>query len=159
MTQEALRQELGRRGSSPVDGSGVKRPPRPRPPGDGGALSLDKAWHGVHYLLCGAVEPDETLLSQAVLGGTELGEDFSGYGAARFFEPPQVIALADALADPAVEPAAEARFDKERMVELRIYPFGWEDDDLDWLLSSLRDLQRFYREAAARGCAIATCLE
>src|SRR5690242_19992319 len=32
-------------------------------------ISLEKAWHGVHYLLSGEVEPGKTLLSQAVLGG------------------------------------------------------------------------------------------
>src|SRR5262245_15364829 len=38
-------------------------------------LSLDKAWHGVHYALSGTVEPGDSLASQAVLGGTEIGED------------------------------------------------------------------------------------
>src|SRR6266567_6860392 len=57
------------------------------PPGARAVLSLDKAWHGVHYLLCGEVEPGAALLSQAVLGGVELGEGegFSGYGPPRYF--------------------------------------------------------------------------
>ena len=52
-------------------------------------LSLEKAWHGVHYLLTGAAEPGPELRSQAVLGGVELGDDpegFSGYGPARYFK-------------------------------------------------------------------------
>src|SRR4029077_10584268 len=53
----ALMQEhLGRRGGGPVEGA--------HPP-----LSLDKAWHGVHYVLCGEVEPSESVVSRAVLGG------------------------------------------------------------------------------------------
>ena len=38
-------------------------------------LSLEKAWHGVHYLLAGTAEPGPELRSQAVLGGVELGDD------------------------------------------------------------------------------------
>ena len=51
-------------------------------PKDSPRLSLEKEWHGVHYLLCGKPEPDDSLLSKAVLGGKVLGDDdegFSGY--------------------------------------------------------------------------------
>src|ERR1051326_9098314 len=60
--------------------------------GNRAVLSLDKAWHGVHYLLTGATEPGSDLRSQAVLGGIELGTDpegFSGYGPARYFHAAQ----------------------------------------------------------------------
>src|SRR5215472_4880995 len=35
-------------------GAGAGRAPK----GRGAAISLDKAWHGVHYLLCGSAVPD-----------------------------------------------------------------------------------------------------
>jgi len=57
-------------------------PPAPGTPGH--SVSLDKAWHGLHYLLCGALEPAPGPLGQAVFGGTEIGED-QGYGPARYF--------------------------------------------------------------------------
>jgi len=57
-------------------------PPAPGTPGH--SVSLDKAWHGLHYLLCGALEPAPGPLGQAVFGGTEIGED-PGYGPARYF--------------------------------------------------------------------------
>jgi hypothetical protein len=44
-------------------------------------LSLDKEWHGVHYVLSGEAEPGEALLSQAVMGGTEIGDDPEGFSA------------------------------------------------------------------------------
>jgi len=47
-------QALGLRlpGQPPASGAGAQRS------GKGGAsISIDKAWHGVHYLLCGKVEP------------------------------------------------------------------------------------------------------
>ena len=83
-------------------------------------LSLDKDWHGVHYLLCGSAEPGTSLPSQAVLGGTALGEDdegFSGYGPARGFTPVEVAALAAALGRAELEAEAAARFDAGRMTE------------------------------------------
>src|SRR5579871_1173698 len=123
-------------------------------------LSLDKAWHGVHYLLCGEAEPGTTLLSQAVLGGTALGDDdegFSGYGPARYFTPPQVAELAEAMNRPGLDAESVARFDAKRMSDLGIYP-GWRDSDADWLLDGLRNLRDFYSKAAAGGHAVVTCL-
>lgn len=123
-------------------------------------LSLDKAWHGVHFLLSGETEPGTALLSQPVLGGTPLGEDdegFSGYGPARYFTPVQVTELANALNRPGLESEAVARFDPDRMSELEIYP-GWQSSDAGWLVDGLRRLRDFYSQAAAGGQAIVTCL-
>jgi len=123
-------------------------------------LSLDKAWHGVHYLLCGEVEPGATLLSQAVLGGTTLGDDdegFSGYGPARYFTPSQVAEIAEALNRPDLEAEFAARFDPKRMSDLGIYP-GWQGSDADWVLDGFRSLRDFYSKAAADGHAVVTCL-
>ena len=125
-----------------------------------GVLSLDKAWHGVHYVLCGESEPGPTLLSQAVLGGSALGDDdegFSGYGPARYFTADQVAQLAAALSTPALEAEAASRFDAGRMNELGIYP-GWKTTDADWLMDGLRSLRDFYADAANKGNAIVTCL-
>jgi hypothetical protein len=122
-------------------------------------LSLDKAWHGIHYVLCGAVEPGDSLLSRAVLGGTEVGEDFSGYGPARCFTPGQVAELAGALGAPQVEQEASDRYDPQRMTELGIYPFGWdEEDNREWIFDAFRELRDFYAEAAAQGRGVVTCL-
>jgi hypothetical protein len=124
-------------------------------------LSLDKAWHGVHYVLCGEVEPGTTLLSQAVMGGVALGEDdegFSGYGPARYFTAAQVAELGRALSGAEVESEAAARFDPARMTQLRIYP-GWgSSDDAEWVMDAFRRLRDFYRDAAGHGRAIVTCL-
>ena len=123
-------------------------------------LSLDKAWHGVHYLLCGEVEAGPALLSQAVLGGTELGDDdegFSGYGPARYFTAARVAELSQSLSRPEVESEAAARFDAGRMSELSIYP-GWRASDAEWVIDAFRRLRDFYADAAGQGRAIVTCL-
>ena len=123
-------------------------------------LSLDKAWHGVHYLLCGEAEPGDSLLSQPVLGGTVIGDDdqgFSGYGPARYFRVAQVAELAAALNRPGLESECSARFDAKRMSDLKIYP-GWRDSDADWVLDAFRGLRGFYAKVAAEGHAIVTCI-
>jgi hypothetical protein len=142
-----MREHMGGRGSSPIDGAK-------------GSLSLDKAWHGLHYVLSGKVEldPSDAPVCQAVLGGTEIGYDFSGYGPARCFEVDQVVGLADALGEPSAEQEAVARFDPQRMTELQIYPFGWSEDSREWVMSAFADLRSFYAGAAAEGWVVVTCL-
>jgi hypothetical protein len=90
---------------------------RGRSAGARAVLSLDKAWHGVHYVLCGEIEPGAALLSQAVLGGVELGDDegSSGCGPARYFTAAQVGELGQALSRPELESEAAGRFDAVRM--------------------------------------------
>ena len=123
-------------------------------------LSLDKNWHGLHYLLCGEVEPGASILSTAVLGGKPLGDDdegFSGYGPARCFNPSEVAALHEALSRATLESEARARFDAAEMNKLQIYP-GWRAADADELIAALQSLQDFYASAAAGSNAIVTCL-
>jgi hypothetical protein len=124
-------------------------------------LSLEKAWHGVHYLLTGSAEPGATLRSQAVLGGVELGEDpegFSGYGPARYFRATQVREISAELSRPELEAEAAARFDPAKMSQMEIYP-GWSgDQDKEWLMDAFRRLRDFYANAAANGRAIVTSL-
>jgi hypothetical protein len=142
---ELMKRHLGLRAGGPLEGKHE-------------TLSLDKAWHGVHFLLSGAMEPGESLPSQAVLGGSEIGEDFSGYGPARCFRPHEVAELAAALGGEAAEREAAERFDPRRMTELQIYPFGWSAGDREWVLDALRSLRSFYADAAAAGRAVLTCL-
>src|SRR5262249_32529795 len=77
--------------------------------GKHGVLSLDKEWHGLHFILCGEQGPGESLLSQVVMGGEEIGEDFSGYGPARCFSPARIAEMAAALAG-RTEQEAASRF-------------------------------------------------
>lgn len=134
-----------------VMGTGKRESPR---------LSLDKEWHGVHYLLCGKAEPDDSLLSKAVLGGRALGDDdegFSGYGPARCFTASEVAQLSAALDAPEVETEARGRFDAARMNSLQIYP-GFRPEDAGPLLEALRRLRDFYAGAAKNGNAMVSCL-
>ncbi len=128
------------------------------PAGRGGAISLDKAWHGVHYLLCGSAVPDSTSLGQAVMGGTEIGDDFSGYGEARYFAPERVADIARELGRATLEGEMRTRCVPARMESAGIYPGGWGKEPSDWLLDAFHELRDFYAAASARGFAVLTCI-
>jgi len=120
-------------------------------------LALEKSWHGLHYLLCGEVEPGPTVLSQAVIGGLELGDDY-GYGPARYFTPSQVDAVARELHRANLEAEMKSRFNARRMSSLDVYPRGWTPADAAWLLNEFRRLRDFYDEASTRQRAVVTCI-
>ena len=121
-------------------------------------LSLEKAWHGLHYLLCGKLEPAPGPLGQAVFGGSEIGED-RGYGPARYFAPSQVAEIAGALQSSGLERELHGRFDGEAMTQLGIYPGVWETDDRDWLIEAFHTLRDFYAAASQAKQAVVTLIE
>jgi len=119
------------------------------------SMDVDKAWHGLHYLLTGEAEGGEEPLSLAILEGTEIGPELD-FGPARYLTGEEVKAVAHALA--ALTPEALAqRYNPRDMQEKQIYPEIWQDDDpesVDYLLHFFPDLQQFYADAAARGDAV-----
>src|SRR5215831_2317265 len=86
-----------------------------RRPARASRLSLDKAWHGLHFLLCGQPEPTAGPLGSVILGGTEIGDDDLGYGPARYFEPSEVGEIAAALGRDGLEGELESRYAPGRM--------------------------------------------
>ena len=126
--------------------------------GQGAKISLEKAWHGVHYLLCGEIEPGSAIPSQAVMGGVEVGEDL-GYGPARYFDANEVRAISQALNGATLEAEMTSRFDPAKMTTLGIYPGGWKAGDDKWLMEEFRRLRKFYDDASAAKLAIVTNLE
>jgi len=148
---QALAAKLGLQQSAKPPGGGGKA-------GQGAKISLDKAWHGVHYLLCGDAEPGSAIPSHAVMGGVEVGEDL-GYGPARYFEADEVRAISQALSGPNLEAEMIARFDPAKMTSLGIYPGGWKAGDNNWLMEEFRRLRKFYDDASAAKLAIVTNLE
>jgi hypothetical protein len=169
--QRRLRRQLGIGADGRV-GTGVNRtlllqlaereaarqrvPPQSGAPGH--SVSLDKAWHGLHYLLCGAIGPAPGPLGQAVFGGRELGGD-KGYGPARGFTPAEVSEISQALSMRGLRGQLKARFDPDRMAEIGVYPGAFEPDDDDWLLDAFSTLRDFYKGAAKAKHAAVTVIE
>lgn len=121
-------------------------------------LSLDRAWHGVHYLLSGSPEPHSGRWGRVILGGTDIGDDDFGFGPARYFDADEVAEISADLGRPELEAELEDRFDPTRMTALAIYPGGWDTGDRDWLLDGFRQLRGFLADASGRGAAVVTCL-
>ena len=64
--------------------------------GDEGSVSLEKAWHGLHFLLTGDAWGGSGWRAFLLHGGSEQGEDM-GYGPSRIFEPEEVVAIQQML--------------------------------------------------------------
>jgi hypothetical protein len=115
-------------------------------------IDIDKAWHGIHFILCEIAKGGHASLAAAVLGGEQLGEDL-GYGPPRLLSPSEVQEIAAAL-DTVTPEAFEASFDPRAMSAAEIYPDIWERDGrsaLEILVHFFPNLAAFYRGAANRG--------
>ena len=120
-----------------------------------GEIDVDKAWHGLHYLLTGTAWEGDSPLDFILAGGREIGDVDVGYGPARAFRNPELREITRAL-DPITPEALRERFDPQRMLELGIYPEIWdsdprEDDTLAYLLEYYGVLKDFLARGAARG--------
>jgi len=118
-------------------------------------LSMDKAWHGIHYLLTGSAKATRDPASLAVLGGKEIGADM-GYGPARLLSPSQVKEIAAVLKQQTPE-KLRAKYAPKNMEKLEIYPDIWVRDGneaRDYLLDYYQKLARFYEQAASAGQAV-----
>ena len=118
-------------------------------------LEVDKAWHGLHFLLTGTAWDGDFPLNFIVVGGEEVGEDL-GYGPARALRSEDVRKI-DAALEPLTGDELGRRFDAERMTELQIYPFGWSQDpdgELEYLLEFYGELRAFVRHTSEQGHAL-----
>ncbi len=120
---------------------------------EGVSMDLDKAWHGIHYLLTGTDwggNPPHDFILQ---GGSNIGDVDVGYGPARAFRAAEAREIHNALA-PLSRETLLARYQPERMKELDIYPNIWdfdrkEDDAIGYCADYFAELQTFLQHAAA----------
>lgn len=124
-----------------------------QPERDAWELDVDKAWHGIHYLLTGTAWDARPPLGFLVGGGVEVGDVDVGYGPARAFTSDEVRALWTAL-EPLDGDELTSRFDPDDMMRLEIYPTIWdrdpaEDDTRGYLLAHYATLRAFIAAAAA----------
>jgi hypothetical protein len=94
------------------------------------ALSLEKSWHILHYLMTGHVDPSNAP-GDALLTGEDLGEDV-GYGPARLHDPPQVLEFSRFM-EALDLPRLEERLNLREMMRLGVYamPMGPGSDAED----------------------------
>jgi len=121
-------------------------------------LDIDKAWHGIHFLLTGTEAEGSPPLNFLLQGGHPIGDEDVGYGPARGFTREEVRALVQAL-EPLTPEVLGGRFDPRRMTKLDIYPDIWnrqeEDaDNREYLLDYYVRLKEFLKHGAERGFAL-----
>jgi len=121
-----------------------------------GFVDLDKAWNALHYLLTGSARDGEGPLAFLLKGGAAVGDDDLGHGPARVFQPSDVAAIADALADVS-QYKLLPRFDLKKFEKLEIYPGRWlevnlrSDYDLGYYFGPLEQLKNVTRRAKNEG--------
>jgi hypothetical protein len=123
---------------------------------------LDKAWHGLQYMLTQTAWAGEPPLNFLVSGGSEVGAIDVGYGPARAFLAADVKAINDALR-PIDHQFLKARFNPGEMMRLEIYPGIWDrdpedDDSFGYCVEYLDVLKTFVADAAERGVGVIVTL-
>jgi hypothetical protein len=122
---------------------------------EGEVLDLDKAWHGLHYLLTGTVWAGDPPLNFLVTGGRDVGDEEIGLGPPRTLSPSETRDVASALAALS-DDDVQARFAPGEMMRLEIYPEIWDrdpatEDTLGYLMEYLAQLRGTVASVVARG--------
>lgn len=111
-------------------------------------LSLEKSWHGLHYVLTGSAEDGEAPLN-FILHGREVGEDL-GYGPPRLFLPEEVQQI-DNILTAWTDTDFLQRFDPVTMDGAELYPGIWNEpvDELqEEYLAYFKEMKDFIQQAA-----------
>jgi hypothetical protein len=120
---------------------------------------VDKAWHGIHFLLTGSAGEGDPPLNFLVAGGKEIGADI-GYGPARGFSVDEVKKIAKALSFVTVE-ALRSRYNPQQMHRMQIYPDIWEsegEEGLSYLLGCFEGMRSFVMDGAEQDEALVVFL-
>jgi hypothetical protein len=125
--------------------------------GEGDGLYLDKAWHGIHYLLTGTAWEGEAPLNLLASRGEPIGDNVD-YGVLHAVRAQQVAQASQALAALS-DQAIRARFDPAAMMRADIYPGIWDrppsqDDTLGYLMHYLAELRAYLARTAAAGMGV-----
>ena len=109
---------------------------------------LDKAWHGIHFLLTGTPEGGEFPLNFIAHGGKEIGEDI-GYGPLRVLFSKEVEELKQRLEKMPVNDIAK-KYNIEALNKNEIYPLtnNWTEEDKSWLIEEYDGLRNFIIDAS-----------
>ena len=127
-------------------------------PDAGIQIELDKAWHGIHFLLTGSAWEGDEPLCYLVTGGEQIGEEDVGYGPARLLRPFKVATFAAALAKISPDDF-RGRYNPEAMQTAEIYPDIWDrveerEENLQYLLEYFEELKTFTATAHEQGTGL-----
>jgi hypothetical protein len=131
----------------------------PNNPNNKDHFDVDKAWHGIHFLLTDSAWEGSGPLAFIVAGGREIDEDL-GYGPARGFSSVEVKEIAAAL-EPIQPNALFEKADQEQFKAEDIYPSIWDEpkeECIGYVTNAFAELKQFIQESAAANRAVITYL-
>jgi hypothetical protein len=91
-------------------------------------ISLEKAWHGLHFLLTGEVWEGHGPLAFLLAGGEQIGDDDES--PLRWFAPEETNQIHEALSSIS-DDKLWSRFDAAEMERQEIYPGIWDEPEAD----------------------------
>jgi len=124
--------------------------------GSDSVISLEKSWHGLHYVLTGTASDGKPPLNILVDGGVPVGDEDVGYGPARVLDHTGVAALNAALAAFS-EADFDRRFDPDGLSAADIYPQIWDEplEDLkEEFFGYLQEMKAHVKRASEAGQAL-----
>lgn len=129
-------------------------PPLALSENEGELVDLDKAWHGIHYLLTESDDDGNAPLDFLIGGGIEIVGQDVGYGTARAFRANDVRHIAQTLEGVSTA-ELRARYNPDAMIAAEIYPDIWDrhapdDSPLEYLTEYLETLRRGLRTLVDR---------
>lgn len=118
-------------------------------------VSLDRAWHAIHFALTGSRLGGDEPLNFLVDEGTSVGTVDVGYGPARVLTSDRVRDVAGALATIAPEDIAR-RVDPGQLDRELIYPGNWQNNGfgVDYVVDNYRQLRTLLVRLAQEGLGL-----
>jgi hypothetical protein len=107
--------------SADLSSGGVASPPAHM-------VSLEKAWHGLHFLLTGEAYEGDGPLAFLLAGGEQLSDDDDM--PVRWFSPEETARIHAALSGVS-DKQLWSRFDPQTMEQLGVYPGIWDEPEDD----------------------------
>lgn len=121
-----------------------------RPSPETTAFDVDKAWHGIHFLLTGSAWEGDGPLAFILHGGREISEDL-GYGPPHGFTSAEVKTIDGALQNIAPATLFE-RADPQDFAKHEIYPEVWtresKESCIGYVIEYLNALKKFVGDVA-----------
>lgn len=113
-------------------------------------LYIDKAWHGIHYILTDSSWEGEKPQSLVILGGDDIGDDL-GYGPGKLIMPDEVIEVSKYLNSIDLI-TFRRKFNPDSFEKAEIYPQGiWYEEKMEayeYIEEYLKKVIEYYNLAA-----------
>ena len=134
------------------------QPPPLTPPAPGDMIDIDKAWHGIHFLLTGSAWEGKGILSFIINNGRNIGDIDVGYGPARAFSAAETREIYLALKGVALA-ELRAAYNPHKFAARDIYPDIWDDEDeteegITYLLEHFSAMRKFIGSLVAAECGM-----